>query len=92
MQATRTVRTRTFMLVLILVAAILPIITAPPAHAAGPAVFVNEFHYDNSGTDSNETIEIKAKNFLIATGSKPRRPESIPFDAHKVFDSNEILG
>lgn len=29
-----------------------------PIAAAGPAVFVNELHYDNAGPDADETIEI----------------------------------
>jgi NAD(P) transhydrogenase len=33
---------------------------------------------------------IKAKNILIATGSKPFRPDSIPFDGKRIFDSDSI--
>jgi len=34
---------------------------------------------------------IKSKFFVIATGSRPRRPSNIPFDGWRVVDSNEIL-
>jgi predicted extracellular nuclease len=37
--------------------AILPVV-ASPARAAGPPVFINEIHYDNTGTDAGEFIEI----------------------------------
>lgn len=34
---------------------------------------------------------LHAEKILIATGSKPRRPEEIPFDGWRVVDSDEIL-
>ena len=34
---------------------------------------------------------IKGKNFVIATGSRPRRPDNIPFDGWRVVDSDEVL-
>lgn len=34
---------------------------------------------------------LEADIILIATGSSPYRPESIPFDGHLVFDSDSIL-
>jgi len=34
---------------------------------------------------------IHAVKILIATGSKPRRPSSIPFDGWRIVDSDEIL-
>ncbi len=34
---------------------------------------------------------ITGKNFVIATGSRPRRPENVPFDGWRVVDSDEIL-
>ena len=33
-----------------------------------------------------------AKNVLIATGSKPFRPNNIPFDGKRIFDSDSING
>ena len=37
------------------------------------------------------TRVITAKRILIATGSRPRRPESVPFDGWRVIDSDEVL-
>ena len=34
---------------------------------------------------------LTGKNFVIATGSRPRRPDNIPFDGWRVVDSDEIL-
>ena len=34
---------------------------------------------------------LKSKVFVIATGSRPRRPENIPFDGWRVVDSDEVL-
>jgi NAD(P) transhydrogenase len=34
---------------------------------------------------------LKGKYFVIATGSRPRRPDNIPFDGWRVVDSDEIL-
>lgn len=42
-------------------------------------------------TSDDHSIEtIKAENILIATGSTPFRPEGIPFDGARVFDSDSI--
>jgi NAD(P) transhydrogenase len=38
-----------------------------------------------------EPYLIKAEHILIATGSRPRRPLSFPFDGWRVVDSDEIL-
>ncbi|NNF09802.1 MAG: hypothetical protein HKN74_05915, partial [Acidimicrobiia bacterium] len=37
---------------------LLPGLTGAPAGAVGPAVFINEIHYDNTGADSGEAVEI----------------------------------
>lgn len=43
-------------------------------------------------TAADGTSEIvSAKNILIATGSRPRRPANIPFDGWRIVDSDEIL-
>jgi NAD(P) transhydrogenase len=34
---------------------------------------------------------LTAKNIVLATGSRPRRPDNIPFDGWRVVDSDEIL-
>ncbi len=44
-------------LVLALAVALLPFLSGT-AEAAGPTVFINEFHYDNTGTDVGEGFEI----------------------------------
>lgn len=38
-----------------------------------------------------ETFVLKAKHTLICTGSRPRRPDDVPFDGWRVVDSDEIL-
>jgi NAD(P) transhydrogenase len=41
---------------------------------------------------SGEVLEtICADRFLVATGSRPRNPEGVPFDGKVVLDSNSIL-
>ena len=40
--------------------------------------------------DNNSIKTVKAKNVLIATGSKPFRPGGIPFDGRRIFDSDSI--
>src|SRR5665648_170881 len=48
------------------------IFTALPAPqyvlAAGPAVFINEIHYDNDGTDAGEAIEVAGPAGTDLTG------------------------
>lgn len=41
--------------------------------------------------NSGEPKVITASKILIATGSRPRRPENIPFDSWRVVDADEIL-
>ena len=43
-------------------------------------------------TSTEGASEIKAKNILIATGSKPFHPHGIPFDGKRIFDSDSING
>jgi NAD(P) transhydrogenase len=38
-----------------------------------------------------EKRKIRAKTLLLATGSKPRRPNGIEFDGTKIFDSTTLL-
>ena len=42
--------------------------TAVPAVQANPAVFINEIHYDNAGTDTGEAIEIAGPAGTDLTG------------------------
>jgi NAD(P) transhydrogenase len=41
---------------------------------------------------SGSVVELSAKVILIATGSRPLRPRSIPFDDPAVFDADGIYG
>lgn len=41
--------------------------------------------------DDHTQETITAENFLICVGTKPHRPEHIPFDGHSIIDSDEIL-
>jgi hypothetical protein len=50
-----------------LLAGSLPLAMAAPA-AAQTAVFINEFHYDNTGTDSGESIEVAGPAGTDLTG------------------------
>ncbi len=39
----------------------------------------------------DEPYVLTGRNILIATGSKPRRPNEIPFDGWRVVDSDDVL-
>ena len=41
--------------------------------------------------DDGEVEQFSAEKFIIAVGTKPYRPEEIPFDGARIFDSDEIL-
>lgn len=55
---------------------------------AGTASFEDEHRIKING--SSEQI-IEGKNILVATGSYPNHPDDIPFDDHRVHDSDSIL-
>jgi len=42
-------------------------------------------------TPHGEEQYIKADKFILATGSRPRRPADVPFDKQRVLDSTSIL-
>ena len=42
-------------------------------------------------TAQDETSEVRFKNALIAVGTCPHRPDNVPFDRQRVFDSDEIV-
>ncbi|MDH3307587.1 MAG: ExeM/NucH family extracellular endonuclease [Acidimicrobiia bacterium] len=53
------VRTRVALVTILgMVAALLPIVALPAVAADSSTVFINEFHYDNDGTDTGEGVEI----------------------------------
>jgi len=54
----------------------------------GSIVNLNVCQTAISGSTTNRTVQ--AKKVLIATGSKPFRPSSIPFDGYRIFDSDTI--
>jgi len=56
----RSVRVRDLALFIAPAGILIAAVVAGPALAAGagPAVFINEFHYDNAGTDAGEFIEV----------------------------------
>ncbi len=39
-----------------------------------------------------ETARVRGEYILIATGSRPARPSEVPFDDHRVHDTDSILG
>jgi NAD(P) transhydrogenase len=41
--------------------------------------------------DDGETIHVNGKSIMLAVGTKPYRPDSIPFDGKSVLDSDELL-
>jgi NAD(P) transhydrogenase len=41
--------------------------------------------------DDGETIHVSGKSIMLAVGTKPYRPDSIPFDGKSVLDSDELL-
>lgn len=42
-------------------------------------------------SEAGETSQVEFDKALIAVGTRPFRPETIPFDRERVFDSDEIL-
>ena len=56
----------------------------------GEARFVDDKHIEVTA-EGGETYVLHAKCFLLAVGTVPYRPESIPFDGKTILDSDEIL-
>ncbi|MDQ6968782.1 MAG: Si-specific NAD(P)(+) transhydrogenase [Mariprofundaceae bacterium] len=42
-------------------------------------------------TSQGEDLHLHADKFILATGSRPRRPADVPFDKQRVLDSTSIL-
>jgi NAD(P) transhydrogenase len=55
----------------------------------GEASFVDSHTVEVASGDERQSL--CATNILIATGTRPARPNHIPFDGQTVFDSDEIL-
>src|SRR5688572_11236657 len=55
----------------------------------GEATFVDKSRVRINRGDDN--MEVKGKHVLIACGTEPARPSTVPFTAGRVIDSNELL-
>lgn len=60
------------------------------AHMRGKAHFIDKNTLEVEKTDG-ETIRVTGTAILLAIGTRPYRPDSIPFDGDKIIDSDEIL-
>ncbi|MBH0237079.1 Si-specific NAD(P)(+) transhydrogenase [Methylobrevis albus] len=56
----------------------------------GTAHFVDQ-HRIAVTNDAGETTEFVGRNVLIAVGTRPFRPDYVPFDGRHVLDSDEIV-
>ncbi|MER0238365.1 Si-specific NAD(P)(+) transhydrogenase [Fulvimarina sp. MAC8] len=56
----------------------------------GEARFVDP-HTVEVESEGGETKRFTADTFMIAVGTQPFRPDYIPFDGERIFDSDEIL-
>lgn len=56
---------------------------------AGAASFISPGQIRVASRHGEEVLE--ADRFIIATGSRPRRPDSIPIDDHVIVDSDSLL-
>ena len=56
---------------------------------SGTARFVSPHQIEVDGEDRR--IVLEADKVLISVGTRPARPSNIPFDGHRVFDSDELL-
>jgi NAD(P) transhydrogenase len=52
---------------------------------------IEDEHHVRVKATNKDPILIQTKYILIATGSKPGRPENIPFDSWRVIDSDDIF-
>jgi NAD(P) transhydrogenase len=58
---------------------------------SGTASFVDPHTVSVSGPDGSEIRQVRAKNVIIATGTRPARPDTVAFDGATVVDSDQIL-
>jgi len=59
-------------------------------HARAAARFVDNRRVRLT-TDAEETSEVTFDHALISVGTRPHRPDNVPFDGKRVFDSDEVL-
>ncbi|MCH9613231.1 MAG: putative soluble pyridine nucleotide transhydrogenase [Chlamydiia bacterium] len=57
----------------------------------GFAKFENKHEVEVKNGDDSTLCHINAECILIATGSKPRNPNNVPFDDQQVLDSTRLL-
>ena len=57
---------------------------------SGSAKFVNKNTITVALADGTKTC-VEADKFLLAVGTKPHRPDGVPFDGKRILDSDEIL-
>src|SRR5258708_2938953 len=58
--------------------------------AAGEGRFLGPHHIEVTAANG-ETRVVSAAHILIACGTRPFRPDYVPFDSKTVFDSDEII-
>ncbi|MDR6952918.1 NAD(P) transhydrogenase [Ancylobacter sp. 3268] len=58
--------------------------------ARGAARFVSPYDIEIT-SETGEHTTVSGGNFLIAVGTRPFRPDYVPFDGLNVFDSDEIV-
>lgn len=56
----------------------------------GLAKFVDQ-HTLEIDKGNGEFLRVQADKILVAVGTRPYRPDSIPFDGQSIFDSDEII-
>ncbi len=55
----------------------------------GWAKFIDPYHITVTGEQGHETL--KAKNFVIATGARPRHAPGLEIDHERIIDSDDLL-
>jgi NAD(P) transhydrogenase len=60
-------------------------------HIRGRASFVNPTTLEIASDDGGESMLVSGASILLAVGTKPFRPDDIPFDGKTVVDSDELL-
>ncbi|TWF56388.1 Si-specific NAD(P)(+) transhydrogenase [Neorhizobium alkalisoli] len=59
-------------------------------HMRGKASFVSPDTLEIQ-KDDNDVVQVSAKSILLAVGTRPFRPDYMPFDGRSVIDSDELL-
>ena len=58
---------------------------------SGEAFFIDSNHLEIRNEHSEKSYLLKAKHIVIATGSRPYRPNNIDFSNSRIYDSDTIL-